>query len=194
MLKSDSIVKLAPALLKAQKEMGVAIKDSKNSFFKSKYADLNSIIDASQNTLNNNGIMVIQPPNILEHTGKSVIETILLHESGEYISSYTEVVCAKQNDPQALGSAISYARRYGLQSLVLLKAEDDDGNLGSGKVVTSQAVVKSVEEKVAVVKEVAVKSQEATKTEVVNVSVDSSVPASPPFVRSKRKSGTTDGI
>jgi hypothetical protein len=55
------------------------------------------------------------------------VETVLLHESGEFISSLTEVICAKQNDPQAHGSGVSYARRYGLQSLVNLGSADDDG-------------------------------------------------------------------
>jgi hypothetical protein len=61
------------------------------------------------------------------------VETVLLHESGEFISSLTEVLCAKQNDPQAHGSGISYARRYGLQSLVNLGSADDDGESAMGR-------------------------------------------------------------
>ena len=129
MFKSDSIAKLAPALLKAQKNMGAALKDSKNPFFKSKFADLNAVIDAAVPVLNEQGIVVLQNPTTLDFTTgpKVVLQTMLLHESGEYITSETDIVVAKQNDPQALGSAISYARRYGLQAAVTLKAEDDDG-------------------------------------------------------------------
>lgn len=134
MFKSDSLAKLAPALLKAQKNMGAALKDAKNPFFKSKFADLNSVIDAAIPVLNEQGIVVLQSPTTVDTfasgrgaDSKPVIETILLHESGEYISSVTDIVCAKANDPQAYGSAVSYARRYGLQATVTLKATDDDG-------------------------------------------------------------------
>lgn len=135
-IKSESLAKLAPALLKAQKNMGAALKDSKNPFYKSKYADLNAIIDASIPALNNEGISVLQAPAV-KLTGTtesvSVIQTILLHESGEYLAGESEVVAAKQNDPQAAGSATTYARRYGLQAMVTLKAEDDDGERAMGR-------------------------------------------------------------
>lgn len=139
MLKSDSLKALAPALLKAQQSMGAALKDSKNPFFKSKYADLNAVIDATVPTLNDAGIVVLQTPNVMltaDGSVKPVIQTILLHESGEFIASNTEIVAAKANDPQSSGSAISYARRYGLQATITLKAEDDDaeGAMGRGKV------------------------------------------------------------
>lgn len=125
MKSSESVAKIASALLKAQREIDSAKKDSKNPFFKSKYADLSSVIDACKTALNANGIAVLQPTS--HSDGRNFVSTILLHESGEWLSSETEVVAAKANDPQAVGSAISYARRYGLQSMVLLKAEDDDG-------------------------------------------------------------------
>lgn len=118
--------KIAAAFLKAQSEMGKATKDSKNPFFKSKYADLNSIREACMPSLNNNGISVLQPT--VQVDGKNFVKTILLHESGETIESLTEILFNKPNDPQAQGSGISYARRYGLQSLVNVGAEDDDGN------------------------------------------------------------------
>jgi len=104
--------------------MGVALKDAKNPFFKSKFADLNSVIDASIPVLNTNGITVLQPQEHID--GRNFVKTILMHSSGEWIASYTEVLSQKVNDPQAQGSGISYARRYGLQSLVVLKAEDTD--------------------------------------------------------------------
>jgi hypothetical protein len=122
---SQNISNIASALLKAQKEMGNAVKDSKNLFFKSKYADLNSVREAVTPALHNNGITVLQlntPVN-----GKEYVETLLLHESGEFISSLTEIVCKEANNPQAYGSAISYARRYGLGSMLSVGTEDDDG-------------------------------------------------------------------
>lgn len=121
MKTSTTITNIAVALLKAQTVMGAASKGSSNPYFKSKYADFNSVLEACKEALNSNGITILQP-----HDG-TMVETILLHTSGEYISSTTNIVVAKQNDPQAYGSAITYARRYGLQSLVSLPAEDDDG-------------------------------------------------------------------
>lgn len=135
MKTSESIIKIAPALLSAQKEMEGAKKDSNNPFFKSKYADYNAVLEACKGPLNNNGISILQPHRIevSESSTFMVVETILLHESGEFISGETKVEVAKANDPQALGSSQSYARRYGLQSIVSLPSEDDDANLGSGK-------------------------------------------------------------
>lgn len=120
---------IATALLKAQMEMGNAKKDSNNPFFKSKYADLNSIREACIPALNKNGIVVLQP--IVHIDGKNFVKTLLLHESGESIESITEIIYSKQNDAQAQGSGITYARRYGLQSLVNVGADDDDGNKAS---------------------------------------------------------------
>jgi hypothetical protein len=120
---------IAAALLKAQKEMGNATKDSKNPFFKSSYADLNAIREACMPSLNANGIVVLQPTVTIE--GKNYVKTVLLHESGETFESLTEIIYSKINDAQSQGSGITYARRYGLQSLVNVGAEDDDGNKAS---------------------------------------------------------------
>lgn len=125
MTKSETITKIAGALVKAQSEMGNATKGSSNPFFKSSYADLNAIREAVLPALNKNGIVALQPTIVFD--GKNYVETILVHESGEYLSSLTEIKVGKQNDPQAEGSGISYARRYGLQSFVNMGAKDDDG-------------------------------------------------------------------
>lgn len=155
MLKSESLVKLAPALVAAQKKMGAALKDAKNPFFKSKYADLNAVIDASVPTLNEEGIAVLQAVNGMD------VETILLHESGEYVASCTPIVVAKQNDPQALGSAISYAKRYGLQAMAVLKAEDDDGEGAMGRDTKT-----STKQEVKMTKQEFDKSQQVTSGKV----------------------------
>ena len=116
---------IAKAFLEAQKEMGNATKGSKNPFFKSSYADLNSVREACIPALNAHGIAVLQP--IVQIEGRNFVQTLFLHESGETIESFTEILFSKPNDAQAQGSGISYARRYGLQSLANIGAEDDDG-------------------------------------------------------------------
>jgi hypothetical protein len=121
-----NIKQISTALVKAQSEMSNAKKGSSNPFFKSKYADLNSIREASIPVLNSHGISVLQP--IVHIDGKNFVKTILLHESGESLDSHTEIVYSKSNDAQAQGSGISYARRYGLQSFLCIGADDDDGN------------------------------------------------------------------
>lgn len=137
MENSATITKIASALLKAQSSMGNATKDNTNPFFKSKYADLNSVREACLPLLNANGITAIQP--MVHINGKNFVNTILLHESGEFLSSLTEIIYSKQNDAQAQGSGITYARRYGLQSFVNIGSEDDDGHKASQPEVKKEA-------------------------------------------------------
>ncbi len=120
---------IATALLKAQQEMVNPKKANTNPFFKNKYAGLNEVLDAVVSVLNNNGIVVLQPMVHLDN--KNFVKTVLMHESGEMLESFTEIIYNKQNDAQAQGSGITYARRYGLQSFVSVGAEDDDGNSAS---------------------------------------------------------------
>lgn len=135
MKHSETLSKLAAALVKAQAEIKFAAKDSSNPFFKSKYADLPAVIDAIKPALNKHGISFLQ---IVVQEG---VETMLLHESGEYISGITPVVVAKQNDPQALGSAITYAKRYGLQAIVGVPADvDDDGEAAMARQPTKPVI------------------------------------------------------
>jgi|GEM_PF-1452444 len=131
MNSSQSITKISIALVKAQREMGNAVKGSANPFFKSKYADLNAVREAVLPVFNNNGISVIQPTCVID--GKNYVETILLHESGEFLSGVTEIISDKPNDAQKHGSGLSYARRYGLSSIAGIGAEDDDANHASSK-------------------------------------------------------------
>lgn len=126
---SQTIAKISAALVKAQAEMGNAKKESTNPFFNKKYADLNAIREAVLPVLTKHGIAVIQPTIVQDN--KNYVKTILLHESGEYIAGITEIVCSKPNDAQAHGSGLTYARRYGLQSITNVGADDDDGNQAS---------------------------------------------------------------
>lgn len=120
---------IATALLKAQSEMSNPVKGSANPYFKSKYADLNAVREAVIPVLNQNGIVVLQP--MVNIDGRNYIKTLFLHESGESLESLTEIIYTKTNDAQAQGSGITYARRYGLQSLACVGADDDDGNAAS---------------------------------------------------------------
>lgn len=138
MKTSESIIKIAPALLEAQKLIGSAKKGSVNPFFHSSYASLGDVMSVCKEPCNENGIILLQP--IIGMT----VETVLLHTSGEWLSSETPIVSKEENNPQALGSAISYARRYGLQSMLFIPAEDDDGNKATEK-VTVEASSKTTE-------------------------------------------------
>ncbi len=133
MNRSETITKISAALNAAQKEMGNASKGASNPFFKSKYADLNAIREACIPVLNEKGVTVLQPTTV--ENGKAYVETILLHDSGEFLSSLTEIIANKVNDAQAHGSGVSYARRYGLQSFLCIGAEDDDGEKAHGRSV-----------------------------------------------------------
>lgn len=119
--------KLYAALAKAQTEMSKATKDVSNEFFKSKYADLSNVMDACLPALNNNGIALIQP-TWRDNTGKDYVKTILLHgETGATLECAVPLIIGK-NDMQGYGSAVTYARRYGLMSMAGIAPEDDDGN------------------------------------------------------------------
>lgn len=130
-LTSESVAKIAPALLKVQQQVEAVQKSASNPFFKSKYADLNSVMEAVKGPLHDNGICVLQFPGEPAGSASSVagstlaLTTRLQHSSGEYIESTAIVPLAKQ-DPQGFGSAVTYARRYSLQSALGLMAVDDD--------------------------------------------------------------------
>ena len=125
MKKSENIDKLAMALVKAQSEMGGAVKDSNNPFFKSKYADLTSVWKACKVALHDNGFSVIQSP--ISNDNRIGVSTMLLHSSGQYIEDEFTLGVKKENDPQADGSSITYARRYALAAFVGVCPVDDDG-------------------------------------------------------------------
>lgn len=125
MNKSDTLTKLAPALFKAQSVMAGAVKGANNPFFKSKYANLEEVIRVAKAAFGENGLSFVQFP--VSKEGYAGVETIIMHESGEFISNEFLLKCAK-SDPQGMGSAITYARRYGLQAACGIPSEDDDGN------------------------------------------------------------------
>lgn len=124
MRSSENIEKLAEALCAAQGEMGGAVKGSANPFFKSSYADLTSVIKAIKEPCQNNGLSYVQLPHRLDSSIGVV--TRLMHVSGQWLENDFTLPMVK-SDPQAAGSAITYARRYALQALFGIPAVDDDG-------------------------------------------------------------------
>lgn len=126
---------LVAALVKAQSEMTAVIKGNVNPAFKSKYADLASVIDAVLPALNKHGIALVQSPS---YDGEIVtVETDLMHMSGDMLSSRLSMRPSKP-DPQGVGSAITYARRYALLAMCGVAPEDDDGVGASGPVQAGQ--------------------------------------------------------
>lgn len=117
------------AFVKAQKGFAPALKTSTNPHFKSRYADLAACVEAVLDSLNANGIGLIQRTH-QDGTGVTV-ETVFVHESGETLSGGILHVPAPKQDPQGYGSALSYARRYSLMAACGIAPEDDDGNAAS---------------------------------------------------------------
>jgi len=132
---SQTITALSQAMLKVQQQLQPAIKDAKNTFVGNDYATLNSVMDACKDALIVHGIWLTQLPTpapVELGTGHIGLETKLIHaESGEWISS-TTVIPLPKNDPQGMGSAITYARRYSLCAMLGIVTEDDDGNAACG--------------------------------------------------------------
>jgi ERF superfamily len=125
-MQSDQINELVIALSKVQGELTPAIKDSKNPFFKSTYADLSSVWGCCKDSLSKNGLAIIQTMDFKD--GQNFLMTTLGHASGQWMRSCTPLINEKGN-VQGLGSAITYMRRYALSAIVgIICDEDDDGN------------------------------------------------------------------
>lgn len=120
------------ALLKMKSEIGVLTKDSTNPFFKSKYMDLPTLLSVLDPLFDKWGLLLLQP--IQE--GR-VYTRIILVQTGEHVESYMDLIDTIK-DPQKIGSSITYFRRYTLESLLGLRAEDDDGN-GAAKPSKAEA-------------------------------------------------------
>ncbi len=130
---SPSISAIAEALAKAQAVMRHATKDSTNPHFKSKYADLASVLEAIKEPFQANGLSLSQHPG--GDGDRITVTTILMHKSGEHLKSTLTLIPTKK-DPQGAGSAITYARRYAAMAVAGLAADDDDGNAASQPVAT----------------------------------------------------------
>lgn len=131
---SDGIDELAAALAVAQGAMVGAKKDTVNPFYKSSYADLSSVVEAIKKPFADNGLSYVQGTD-WDDNDNVVVVTRLMHSSGQWIESRLRMKPTK-NDPQGVGSTITYARRYALQAIAGVPSEDDDGNAGSQTVQT----------------------------------------------------------
>lgn len=153
MQTSENINELATALSKAQGQMGGAIKGADNPFFKSKYADLGSVIAAAKDPLAENGLSYVQFP--FSMNGEVGVTTRLMHSSGQWLQSMFSIPAPK-NDPHTYGGLVSYCRRFSLQSALGIPAEDDDGNavtqaaktlINAGQVASLQALMEMTDTK-----------------------------------------------
>lgn len=125
---SQTIGALAKALSAAQGQFKPIKRESANPFYKSKYADLGAIIEATREALSKNGLAVSQlvSPGTVDGGNEHVnIETVLMHESGEWIKGTISLI-PKADDPQSVGSALTYARRYSLSAILGVASEEDD--------------------------------------------------------------------
>ncbi|WKN20859.1 ERF family protein [Azotobacter vinelandii] len=136
MNKSEQINELATALAKAQGELENAAKSSNNLHFKSKYADLAEILNTVRPVFSANGLSVSQCPSF--EAGIVSVETVLMHSSGQWMSSVISAPVSKQ-DAQGVGSAITYCRRYSLAAVAGIAQEDDDANSAVGHAPRPQA-------------------------------------------------------
>lgn len=133
MNKSESIKNIAIAIHEVQKELEPVMKDATNPYFNSKYATLEAVWFVVGPLLSKNGLSVVQLGS------EDSLETLLLHTSGEWLSGSAKLM-PKSNDPQALGSAITYARRYWLSALLGVVSEDDDGNKATHKQTSTNSI------------------------------------------------------
>jgi hypothetical protein len=142
--------KIFQAFIAAQRQFGPALKSSTNPHFRSRYADLSACVEAVIDALNTNGLGLVQVTHPCE-SGVSV-ETVLVHESGQTMTSGVLHVPASKQDAQGYGSALTYARRYSLMAICGIAPEDDDGNRASKPIEIKAKDIKV--EKVSVVSKI----------------------------------------
>lgn len=136
MEKSENIAEIIKALIKIQPQLKPAIKDKANPFLKTKYADLSGVWDSCRDLLKESGLAVVQVCGIGDNG--SYLETILMHESGQWISGKYPLKPVKDDDPQAMGSAMTYARRYNLAAILGIVTDDDDAEGAMGRQTESK--------------------------------------------------------
>lgn len=143
MIRSESITKIAPALVKVQALIASAEKSAINPHLKNKYANLGDVMAAVKPALETNKLMFMQTP-VESDDGKLHLETLIIHESGEYIGGVLVMPLPKQ-DPQGYGSALTYAKRYHLSSILGVNQDDDDGNAARGSAGSYVAAIEGCE-------------------------------------------------
>lgn len=129
--RTVSIVTIGPGLLMIQNDIQKATKDTPNLHFKSKYADLAAMFDASTEALFNSGLKLQE--TMIQLAGGWYLHDELIHpESGEFVASIAPILFTQKDNPQAFGSGLTYARRYNMQTILRIVADDDDGNAAAG--------------------------------------------------------------
>jgi len=145
---SDNIGNIAKAMAAAQSEVKNVVKDSDNPFFKSRYANLATILNTVRPIYSKHGVAITQIPQGLDAENRITVETLFLHESGEWILGSTTVPLAPGKvDPQVIGSGTTYACRYAMAAMGLVAAQDesdDDGEAASGRPSTAQGTQNTV--------------------------------------------------
>lgn len=131
MRTSETLAAISPALVAALGEMEGAAKTANNPHFRSKYANLEAVVDASRDVLNGHGLAVLQGAGHVED-GKLHLTTRIIHESGEWVESEFSLPLTKP-DPQATLAALTYARRGALMAILGMPAVDDDGETAMGR-------------------------------------------------------------
>jgi len=131
LITSDALNEIAPALAAAEAKIEGARKSVANTFFKSTYADLADVWDEVREPLTSNDLSIVQSSDLTE--AGIVVTTRILHKSGQWIQTYTPAMAPKDQGPQAIGSCITYGRRYGLAAAVGCPQIDDDANAANGR-------------------------------------------------------------
>lgn len=131
-LCSEAVNELSGAMLKVQAEISPAVKDRENPFAKAKYATLNSVVEASREALLKHGIWLVQY-SVPAESGHLGLVTKLIHAASGQWQASLMIMPLPKGDPQGYGSALTYARRYSLATLVGLVVEDDDGEAACGR-------------------------------------------------------------
>ena len=141
--RSNEINEIVKALVKVQAEIKNPKKEANNPFFKSKYSTLDSVIETYKELCSKNDLVVMENPvSKVTESGKTLIgvEILLMHSSGQFINFDPYLLSPVKNDPQGVGSSITYARRYTLSSVFNIASEDDDdGNSASGNKIAKSA-------------------------------------------------------
>ena len=128
MKKSETLTEFSKAFAKTQQEMKQPLKDANNPFFKSKYVPLENVVEAITESASKNGISFTQFPSS-DEAGNVTVGTLVMHSSGEWIEYDPIKMKPVKNDPQSIGSAITYAKRYALSAIFgITSDQDDDGN------------------------------------------------------------------
>ena len=128
MKKSETLTEFSKAFAKTQQEMKQPLKDANNPFFKSKYVPLENVVEAIIESASKNGLSFTQFPSS-DEAGNVTVGTLVMHSSGEWIEYDPIKMKPVKNDPQSIGSAITYAKRYALSAIFgITSDQDDDGN------------------------------------------------------------------